>query len=157
MPQSIRAYIEELKSEKFRAFIIHSKNELKTSKFLKKASDELSAKYINLLRLFEEDPDLSDSLDFFSSSKLFDLLKTISKGENILFVDDISFLWDTWDEKERRELLLMVEKQWNSFQIETKATLVFNLPEDYILLNYTIKDTRGRSRIKDINEFSAII
>jgi len=157
MPQSIKEYINELMSEKFRSFIIHSKNEMQNSNFVKETATKLGGKYIDLLNLFETEPSLHSTLDYFNSTKFVELIKKESKGEKLIFVDKFSFLWDTWNEKDKQDFLLMIEKQWNSYYKEMQATLIFTLPYDYTLINKTIKDTRGRSRIKDINEFSAII
>jgi len=154
---SIKKYIKELMSEKFRAFIIHSKNEMQNSIFVKETATKLDGKYLDLHDLFANDSKLSDSLDYFNPTMLVELLKKESKGSNLVFIDHISFLWDAWSDRDKQYFLLMVEMQWNSFYDDMKATLVFNLPTDYTLTNTTIVDTRGKSRIKEMNEFSAII
>ncbi len=157
MPQSIKEYINSLKSEKFRAFIIHSKNEIKNSDFIRSAAIKLDGKYLDLLELFENDFKLSNSLDYFNPTKLVELLKNESNNQNLLFVDNMSFLWDTWSPRDKNNFLLMIAKQWNCFYSKMKATLVFSLPTDYPITNTNIVDTKGESRIKEMNEFSAII
>ena len=157
MPQSIREYIDDLNNEKFRSFIIHSNDEMRSNNFVKEVAFKLKGKFIDLRQLFENDPILYKALDSFNTSKLNELLKKEANHEKLVFVSNIAFLWDTWNDSEKANFLTLVDKQWNSFFKETKATLVFNLPPDHILQSTTIKDTRGKSRIKEMNDFSAII
>uniref|UniRef100_UPI003216478B hypothetical protein n=1 Tax=uncultured Draconibacterium sp. TaxID=1573823 RepID=UPI003216478B len=157
MRLSIKDYINDLKSEKYRASIIFSSDEYQVSSFMKEASTKLGAKYIDLMNLFSDNPELYNGLDVFNTTKLAELLKKQTAREKIVFIDQISFLWDTWNDSEKKKFLTMIEKQWNSFYKGNQATLIFNLPPDYILSNTSITDTKGNSRIKELTEFSAII
>ena len=154
---SIKDYIRNLKSEKYRSFIIYSSDESQVSLFMKEVSIKLGARYIDLMNLFEENTVLNNGLDVFNATKLAELLKEETAGEETVLIDQMSFLWDTWSDNEKRNFLTMVKQQWNSFYKENHATLIFNIPPDSILSNTSITDTKGNSRIKDLIEFSAII
>lgn len=154
---SIKEYINGLKSEKYRASVIFSTDESLVSSFMKEASTKLDVKYIDLLILFADNSELSNVLDVFSATKLSELLKKETAGEELVFIDHMSFLWDSWSDNEKKNFLTLVKQQWNSFYKENHATLIFNLPSDYILSNTHITDTKGNSRIKELTEFSAII
>jgi hypothetical protein len=154
---SIKDYISSLKSEKYRASVIYSSDESQVTSFMKEASTKLRAKYIDVLSLFSENPELHNGLDVFNTTKLAELLKIETAGEKIVLIDKMSFLWDTWSDSEKKKFLTLVKQQWNSFYKENHATLIFNIPSDYVLSNTSITDTKGNSRIKDLTEFSAII
>ena len=114
-------------------------------------------KYIDLLSLFSENPELHNGLDVFNATKLAELLKKETAGEKIVLIDHMAFLWDTWADNEKKNFLTLVKQQWNSFYKDNNAILIFNIPSDYILSHTSITDTKGNSRIKDLTEFSAII
>ncbi len=154
---SIKDYISSLKSEKFRASVIYSSDYSQVSSFMKEASTKLGAKYIDLMNIFLNNPELYNGLDVFNATKLAELLKKETAGEKTVLIDQISFIWDTWSDNEKKNFLTLVNQQWNSFYKENHATLIFNIPPDYILSNTSISDTKGNSRIKDLTEFSAII
>ncbi len=157
MAKSIKDYISSLKSERYRASVIYSFDESEVSLFIREAAIKLGAKYIDLMNLFMDNPELYSGLDTYTTSKLADLLKKQTAGEKLVFIDQISFLWDTWSDNEKKNFLTMIEQQWNSFYKDNQATLIFNIPPDYILSNTSITDTKGKSRIKELTEFSAII
>ena len=154
---SIKDYISSLKSEKYRSSVIYSSDEAQVSSFMKEASKKLGAKYIDLMDLFENSTKLYNGLDVFNATKLSELLKEETSGEETVLIDQMSFLWDTWPDNEKKNFLTLVKQQWNSFYKENHATLIFNIPPDYILSHIPITDTKGNSRIKDLTEFSAII
>lgn len=157
MASSIKDYLNDLKNEKYRASVIYFSDESRVSSFMKEAATKLDAKYIDLMNLFLNNPELYSGLDAFNTTKLAEVLKKETVGEKIVLIDQISFLWDTWSDNEKVNFLTMIEKQWNSFYTESQATLIFNVPPDYIISNTLITDTKGNSRIKELTEFSAII
>jgi hypothetical protein len=151
-------YLDLLGQEKFRAIIIHAPPD-KSPDLNKLASRLLSHKggaALDLLAYFHEDPQLASGIDRFGPEQLKSLLVERSKGNDLLVIDRLDFLLDTWHKDDRQAFYRMVKQQWNSFFESTRATLVLCLQSSPELIDLKIFDTRGTRRVLALSELKAI-
>ena len=112
---------------------------------------------LDLLAYFQDNPELATAIDRFGPEQLRTLLVEQSPGKNLLIVDRMDFLLDTWRKEERQAFYRMVTQQWNSFLDNTRATLVFCLQSSSELEDLRITDTRGCSRVLALSELNEIL
>lgn len=152
-------YLNLLGQEKFRAIILHAPP-AKSPELSNYANRLLSHKRgagLDLLAYFQEDPQLASDIDRFGPEQLKGLLVESSKGKDLLVIDRLDFLMDTWRKDERLAFYRMVKQQWNSFLENTRATLVFCLQSSSEIEDLNITDTRDRSRVLALAELKEII
>ena len=159
MGVNLLEYLELLGQEKFRAIILHAPPEKspELSKFADKLMKHKNIAALDLLADFQNDPLLSSDIDRFGPEQLRTLLVEQSGKKNLLIVDRLDFLLDTWRKEERQAFYRMVKQQWNSFLENTRTTLVFCLQSSSELENLRITDTRGRSRVLALSELNEIL
>jgi hypothetical protein len=151
-------YLEFLGQEKFRAIILHAPPD-KSPELSKYANRLLSNKGgagLDLLAYFQENPQLASDIDRFGTEQLKTLLVEHSKGKDLLVIDRLDFLLDTWRKEERMAFYRMIKQQWNSFLENTRATLVFCLHSSPEIHELKISDTRDHSRVLALSELIAI-
>lgn len=152
-------YLNVLGQEKFRAIILHAPP-AKSPELSKYASRLLSQKSgigLDLLAYFQEDPQQALNIDRFGLEQLKNLLVEKSKGNDLLVIDRMDFLLDSWRKDERLAFYRMVKQQWNSFLENTCATLVFCLQSSMEVEDLNISDTCGRSRVLALAELNEIV
>jgi hypothetical protein len=151
-------YIDVLGQEKFRAVILHAPpaKSPELSKYANRLLSHKSGAGIDLLAYFQEDLQLASDIDRFGPEQLKALLVERSKGKDLLVIDRLDFLLDTWRKDERLAFYRMVKQQWNSFLENTRATLVFCLQSSSEIEDLNITDTHGHSRVLALAELNEI-
>jgi len=151
-------YLELLGQEKFRAIILHAPPEKSSelSSFAIRLMSHRDSTYLDLLQYFQEKIELASEIDRFGPEQLKLLLVERSSGKDLLVIDRLDFLLDTWRKEERQAFYRMVKQQWNSFLEKTSATLVFCLQSSSEIEDLNIKDARGHSRVLALSEFKDI-
>ena len=151
-------YINHLGQEKFRSVIIHAPPE--QAKVLSQFASHIPAytggSYLDMLKLFSNDPELCARVDRFNPESLKVLLQDYSAGKPVLVVDRLDFLLDTWRKRERQAFYRMISKQWNSFIPTMGATLVFCLQSSTELTSQRITDSHGKTRIHHLSAFTEL-
>ncbi len=147
-------FIQSLGSEKYRSIIIHASPNKSAvlSEFAQNLSKAANGDYLDLLDYFYDHADLASKIDQFNPEKLKNLLIEKSSGVNLLVIDRMDFLLDSWRKEERQAFYRMVKRQWNSFLEDYRAILVFCLQTSTELSNLTITDTQGNTRILALSE-----
>lgn len=153
---NIEQYIQSLRSERYRSVIIHHNDQAALRKFFMDSADKVNGLYLDLLKHFIDNSELSKTLDSFSVTNLKGLLEKISKGYPVVFISDVNFLIDTWGNQEKNDFITFIAKQWNSFYPTNAATLVFGLQTDHWFLQVELFDNKGNSKIHKLNDFKAI-
>lgn len=158
MPTSLKDYVADLGKQKFRAIIIHgpSEQEKVLRQFASQIPEYTGGSYLDILDLFSSDFELSASVDSFNPESLNGLLQEYSAGKNVLVVDRMEFLLDTWRKRERQAFYRMIAKQWNSFIPSMGATLIFCLQSSTELTSQKINDSHGKSRIQPLSAFNEL-
>lgn len=149
-------FIKSLGSEKYRSVIIHAvpNKSAVLSEFAHELSTATDGDFLDLLDYFYDHADIASKIDQFNPEKLRNLLIEKSRGVDLLIVDRMDFLLDTWRKEERRAFYRMIKRQWNSFLEDYSATLVFCLQTSTEIRNLTITDTHGNTRILLLSELN---
>ena len=159
MGVNLLEYLELLGHVYFRAIILHAPPEKspELSKFANKLLNHKEGAALDLLAYFQDDPELATVIDRFGPEQLKVLLVEQSRGKDLLVIDRLDFLLNTWRKEVRQAFYRMVKQQWNSFLDNTHATLVFCLQSSSELEDLRITDTRGRSRVLALSELNEIL
>ena len=158
MPISVFDALISLEQERYRAVILHAVPEKSPSMshFCQKVCKQTNGKYMDLLELFIQSPNLSENIDSFSPEKLRGLLIDQSKGQSLLVIDRVDFLLDTWRKSERQDFFRFINNQWDSYKDGMKAKLVVVLQTSQEIELLKILDSQGQSRIFRLNVFNDI-
>jgi len=151
-------YLDLLGQEKFRAIILHAPpaKSPELSQYANRLLSHKNAASLDLLAFFQEDPQLASNLDRFGLEQFKALLVERSMGKDLLIIDQMDFLLDTWRKEERRAFYRMVKQQWNSFLESTRTTLLFCLQTSSEIEDLNINDTYGNSRVLSFSELNEI-
>ena len=151
-------YLVLLDQERYRAVIIHAAPDKgpALTDFCNKICKSLGGKYLDLLELFIQTPDLSQKIDSFGPENLRKLLIEHSKAQSLLIVDRADFLLDTWRKSERGDFYRLLENQWDGFKEGMGTKLVVSLQTSQEILLLQIKKSTGQSRILHLSDFNDI-
>lgn len=152
-------YLDVLGREKFRTIILHTPPDksLELSKFTSRLLRHKGGEAFDLLAFFQKDPTLASNIDRFGPEQFKVMLVKQSEGKELLVIDRLDFLLDTWRKEERLAFYRMVKQQWNSFLESTRATLVFCLQSSSEIHDLNITDTRGHSRVLALADLNEIV
>lgn len=148
----LKEYLKNLRKEKYRAVIIHHKDTGDLSDFAKRAAGECEGYYFDILKYFEEDEDVAKRIDSFDLTKLSELLKEKSDGEDILIVDNIGVLLATWQKYKMEEFFSFIKRGWNSFYSSMNSTIVFCLYGFDGIDELKIETPSGKSRVLELTQ-----
>ncbi len=155
MPINGLEYLMHLDHERYRAVIIHT-DPFKSpalSDFAKKLCERSNGKYLDLLNLFIDSPELSAAIDQFDPERFLSLLKEQSKAQSLLVVDRMDFILDTWRRNEKQAFFRLVENQWDSFKDGMKCKILLGLQTSQEFETLNIKDSKGQSRVLKLSDF----
>ena len=158
MPINVFDALTSLEQERYRAVILHAVPEKSPSMshFCQKVCKQTNGKYLDLLELFIQSPNLSEHIDSFSPEKLRGLLIEQSKGQSFLVIDRVDFLLDTWRKSERQDFFRFINNQWDSYKDGMQAKLMVVLQTSQEIESLKILDSQGQSRIFRLNDFDDI-
>ena len=150
--------IQELRSERYRAVIIHSeaiRGKTRTARALTRAVSD--ATYLDLQRLFAERPDLAAQIDRFAIPELEQLLLSHPAQGQVLIVDHADFLLNTWSAAQKRDFARWVYGGLDAFA-KSPRVLVFFIQTDPEVVNHVTSppNRKGRTRILRLDDFDAI-
>jgi hypothetical protein len=158
MPDELGAYLAALGQERYRAIIIHAApaQAQALSQFARRAAERLGAAYLDLLGHFRAHQELAAVVDAWGPAELGALLTAQAAGQRLLIVDRADFLLDTWRKPERQALYRLARTQWDGYAPATQATLVLCLQRTSELEDLCISDSRGRPRVRRLEDFQAL-
>jgi len=143
----ILSYIDRQKRESYRAFFIVGAANFGKSDFAKKVAEEANGRYIDLLVLFLNEQSLSDSIDTFRPKDLERLLIDLGDNAELLIVDNIDFLINTWTYRLREEFRDRFLKLRSGV---TRTTFCFVAQMDEVFEEVDAKNTLGQPRVIEI-------
>jgi hypothetical protein len=151
-------YLDLISQEKYRAIILHAAPDksMELINFTRRILGHKGGAALDLLDYFQKDPQLVSRIDRFGLEQFKALLVESSKGKDLLVINRLDFLLDTWRKEERMAFYRMVKQQWNSFLESTRATLIFCLQSSLEIEDLNIKDTHGNSRVLAFSELNEI-
>ena len=141
--------IHRLRLDRRRCFVVTGRpGEGKTT-----LAEQMAVRYdgqrLDLLATFGADPNLGASVDTFTPRRFKDFLHPCATGALVL-VDEMEFLWHSWDEAEKREFLTIL-KVWSK-----PAFFGVFLPPDPIIEGFPMVDQDGQPRIFSLHDLQAI-
>lgn len=149
-------FIKSLGSEKYRAIVIHASPQKSAflTEYAIKLSKATGGEYLDLLEFFYDHSDLASNIDQLSPEKFKYFLMEKTNRIDLLIINRMDFLLDTWRKEERRAFYRMIKHQWNSFLEDYRATLVFCLQTSTEIRNLEITDTHGNTRVLSLSELN---
>lgn len=159
MALDVFEYLKQLDQLRFRAVIFHAAPEKNAAltRFAQSFCARENGEYLDLLNTFIESEELRGKVDSFNPQKLRSLFIEKSKGKNLLCVDRMDFLIDTWRRTERADFYRMINNQWDGYRDETQSKLIVTLQTSSELEQQNIVDTSGQSRIFRLSDFNDIL
>jgi hypothetical protein len=145
---NIEKSIKDLLSERYRTFIVHDRPLTGKSRFAKQLAKRAEGKYLDLLKRFKKDEELKKNIDTFGINELENLLTEESKGENLLILDNVEFLLNTWDDDEYDSFFHLITKNWDSFKKSYSAVLGV-----FLITNRKINDLKLYTSKKETRIF----
>jgi len=149
----ILSYIERQKRESYRAFFIVGPANFGKSDFARELAEKADGRYLDLLELFLNDQSLSDSIDTFRPTDLERLLIDLGDGVELLIVDNIDFLINTWTLRMREEFRDRFLKLRSGV---TQTTFCFVAQIDEVFKEIDAKNTSGQSRVIELSSIRKI-
>jgi hypothetical protein len=159
MPYDAFQYLDYLNQMRYRAIILHAPPEKgnAATRFAQSLCSTANGKYLDLLGLFIEEIELRGKIDSFNPEKFRSLLIEQSKGVDLLCVDRVDFLLDTWRREERKFFYHMMRDQWDAYKDGTKARLMIILQTSLELEQQKIMDSQDQSRVLRLSDFNDIL
>lgn len=150
--------ITHLQQERYRSAILHTVPEKSPylSQFCQKVCKQTNGKYLDLLELFINSNDLSESIDRFNPEKLRELLIQQSKGYSLLVLDRADFLIDTWRNSERQGFYRFINNQWDGYRDAMKAVLIISMQTSQEIEALSLVDSQNQNRIFNLSDFYEI-
>jgi predicted AAA+ superfamily ATPase len=143
----IEEFIEEQMKERYKHFIIYGPPMQGKTKLAKYISERFNGLYINLLDEFCNDISKKENIDAFGPLKLIDYLKCLfTYNKDLIIIDQIDFLINTWDDNQLRELISFIDHDQSIFCF-LFIMHNYNIFERENAINYNDK---GKSRLLNI-------
>jgi len=98
---------------------------------------------------------LAERIDRFRPDDLEELLLDLDVPENIVVVDNMDFLLNTWTGRQLDEFVGMVDLRLKTAAV-TDKTFVFFLQTNPDIVRHELKSTRGQPRILPLDAFYAL-
>ena len=158
MPIEISETINHLAQERYRAIIIFTAPDKSSelSVFLRKVARTNNGKYLDLLDVFINSPELRTSVDIFSVEDMRRTLIQESSGQSLIVLDRADFLLDIWRRSDQLVFFRFLNDQWDGFKDGMKATLIVGLQSSEELKAAHMVDSQSNSRIFRLSAFNDI-
>jgi len=151
----LRQYLATQGQETFRACIIHAPAMSHKTELARRIRDVLGAYLLDLQVYFVEHPELAGRIDRFRPRDLEKLLLTLDVPEDIVVVDNVDFLLNTWTRRHLDEFVGMTDLRLKSPGV-TDKTFVFIVQTKPAIIKHGLKNTRGQPRILPLDAFHAL-
>ncbi len=155
---SLPDLVQSQRSERYRALIIHGdaiKGKTRTARAL--AEKVPDATYIDLMRIFQERPELAAKVDRFGPEDLKSLLIAEPVHGQVVIVDHADPLVNAWSPSQRKAFARWVDDGLDAFA-ESPRVFVFFVQTDDDIVDYPMRHpTRlGRMRVFRLDKFYAL-
>lgn len=151
----LREYLTTQGQERCRAFIIHAPAMEHKTALARAMRDVLGAYLFDVQAYFLEHRELAERIDRFRPDDLEVLLLGLDVPEQIVVVDNMDFLLNTWTAKRVGEFVGIVDLRLKSPDTTAK-TFVFMLQTSPMLLRHELTNSRDQPRILPREAFFAM-
>lgn len=155
---NLKALIDRQRGERYRSLLILAEPGRERSRKAIRLAKRIDAHYLNLLDHFERmqsiraRPQLCARIDRFGIDALEELLLSLETPEEVVVVDGIDFLLNTWREDQREAFVqLLLDQRLDTFERGAKLFVFFAL-DDVYLRQHDLTNTRGEDRILKLSE-----
>jgi len=150
----LKALIDHQRHERYRALLILAEPGQGRSRKAHRLADRIGAHYLNLLDYLEARPELCARIDRFGIDELEELLLGLETPEEIVVVDDLDFLLNTWREGQREAFVeILLDQRLDTLERGVKLLIFFALNDAY-LRQHSLTNTRGENRILRLSRVS---
>lgn len=153
---NLKKFVNSLSGERHRTFIVHNGPATGKSKYARLFAEKVKGKYLDLLERFGKDAELKKKVDVFDFRDLENLLVEEAKDTNLLILDNVEFLLNTWDEDGYDLLFHLLAKNWNSFQSSYKAALGVFLITNRKILDLELNTSKGETRVFHLGRLESL-
>jgi len=153
---NLKEFINSLSSERYRTFIVHNGPATGKSKYARLFAEKNKSKYLDLLERFGKDAELKNKIDVFDIRNLENLLVSEAKDTNLLILDNVEFLLNTWDGDGYDLLFHLLAKNWDSFKPSYKPVLCVFLITNQKVLDLELKTSKEETRIFHLNRLESL-
>ena len=151
----LRQYLTIQGQERYRAFIIHAGAMEGKTALAQRMRDVLGAHLLNLQAYFLTHSELAEAIDRFRPDDLRELLLHIDVPENVIVVDNMDFLLNTWSDRHLKAIVDMVDLGLKSPDT-TDKTFVLMMQTAPVLLRRRLTNSRRQPRIFHRDAFYAL-
>ena len=148
----LEALIDYQRSERYRSLLILTEPGRQHSQKAKRLAERTGARYLDLLDYFEVRPALCARIDRFGIEDLERLLLGLETSGEVVVVDRIDFLLNTWRDDQRESFVrLLLGRRLDTLERGAKLFVFFAL-DDVYLRQHELINTRGEDRILKLSE-----
>ncbi|MBA7470348.1 hypothetical protein ES707_05632 [subsurface metagenome] len=153
---NLKKFINGLSGERHKTFIVYSDPASGKSKYARQFAKKAGSKYLDLLERFGKDERLKGRIDVFDIRNLENSLIEEAKGINLLIVDNIEFLLNTWDEDGYNLFFHLLRQNWDSFKPSYQATLGVFLTTNRKIMDLELNTSKGETRVFPLNRLESL-
>ena len=153
---SLKEFIQALSGERHRTFIVHSDPASGKSKYARQFAKDSGSKYLDLLERFGKDERLKNQIDIFGVEDLEALFIEEAKGTNLLIVDNVELLLNTWDEDGYDLLFGLLRRNWDSFKPSYQTTLGVFLTSNRKIMDLELNTSKGETRVFPLRRLESL-
>jgi replication-associated recombination protein RarA len=140
----IKKIIQNQQVERYRSFVLYGPPQFGKTNMAQGLAKRFNGEYIDLLQKFTQDVNLKSSIDTFGPEELKKWLYNMNVNKPLIVIDNMDFLYNTWDDNQIDRFLNFVEKD------ESRKCFCFVLQKRKIFKNRIILNSKNESRLIDI-------
>lgn len=153
---NLKEFINSLSGERHRTFIVHNGPATGKSKYARLFAEKSKGKYLDLLERFGKDAELKNRIDIFDIRDIENLLIEEAKDTNLLILDNVEFLLNTWHDNGHDLLFHLLAKSWDSFKASYRAVLGVFLITNRKILDLELKTSKGETRVFHLGRLESL-
>lgn len=153
---NLREFMNSLSGERHRTFIVHNGPATGKSKYARLFAENSKGKYFDLLERFGKDTELKNRIDVFDIRDLENLLVEEAKDTNLLILDNVEFLLNTWDDSGYDLLFHLLAKNWDSFKPSYRAVLGVFLITNRNILDLELNTSKGETKVFHLGRLESL-
>ena len=153
---NLKEFMNSLSGERHRTFIVHNGPATGKSKYARLFAENSKGKYFDLLERFGKDTELKNRIDVFDIRDLENLLVEEAKDTNLLILDNVEFLLNTWDDSGYDLLFHLLAKNWDSFKPSYRAVLGVFLITNRNILDLELNTSKGETKVFHLGRLESL-
>lgn len=141
---SMIRFVESQGKERYKNFILFGPAMSGKTELVKKLADKMGAKYIDLLEEFVRDTKIKAAIDTFEPRDFKLYLKSLRDRDKLIIVDNMDFLFNTWDRSEQQSFFNFVEMD------EDQSIFCMVLQDSKSLKGVCFRNNQGQKRVLSV-------